>query len=138
MMRWSQLYALLVLSLLLSSCGILRRKTITTTETITRLDTVIIIRRDTITKEIRGEIHDTLRLENIMSVAKTYYDTTNKKMVLSLRGKTFAVPLSIYKKEVTTESIKETKRPNRLFWFITVWLIVVTFILLIWKKIFGK
>jgi hypothetical protein len=59
----------------------------------------------TLTKEVF--LHDTAYLSNTTSVARSYYDTVTRKIVLQLTGKTFSVPLTIYKHTVQKSDVKE-------------------------------
>jgi hypothetical protein len=94
------------LLLLFSSCGILKKtKTITVTEKIIKIDTVIHYVHDTATIIKTGFLHDTIIVENKSAIAKEYYDFKTQKINLSLTGKTIDIP--VYANIHTRETKKE-------------------------------
>jgi hypothetical protein len=110
-----------VFSLLLlftSSCAILKRRVITKTETILQVDTLIIVKRDTIPIIKTGYIHDTIKIENSTSRVVAYFDVIQGKYVVALTGKPFTVPIKIKQHTMTITKVTEAKRKsNWFFWF---------------------
>jgi hypothetical protein len=99
---------LIIIAILLSSCCVFRKvKTKTVTETIIKVDTVIQVRKDTITLVKTVTLHDTAFLENEVAKAKSYYDSTTHKITLQLTGKPFGVPFTYYKRTIAKEIVKE-------------------------------
>jgi len=116
-------YYLSLLALLLlftSSCAILKRRVITKTETILQVDTLILIKRDTIPIIKTGYIHDTIKIENSTSRVVAYFDVIQGKYVVALTGKPFTVPIKIKQHTMTITKVTETKRKSK--WF--VWLMI--------------
>jgi hypothetical protein len=123
-------FAVVLLLLSCSGCCTLRRsRTITTT--ITKIDTVIIVKRDTVPLVTYVPVHDTAYLENSTATARSYYDTTLKKIALVLTGKVFSVPVVMTKTETVKEKVTERKTSLKfyigvglLLWFITICILI--------------
>jgi hypothetical protein len=104
--------ALLYCCFSLSGCaGFKKVQTVTITTTKIKIDTVILIKTDTVKLFQSVYLTDTAKLENKTSVAKSYFSTEKKRIVLELSGKPFNVPVTIYKQveQKQTEKIKEVK-----------------------------
>jgi histone H3/H4 len=98
----------------------------TETIVITKIDTVIKVKIDTVPKIVRVAIHDTASLENTTSVARSYYDTVLNKLVLSLKGKVFDLPVTAGKITITKADIKSVDRkPNYLGWSFGIFLVIL-------------
>lgn len=136
-----QLLLLLLLSVFFFSCGVLKKiRNRTETIVITKIDTIIKVKIDTIQKIVKVAIHDTAFLENTTSVARSYYDTVLNKLVLSLKGKVFDLPVTAGKITITKADIKSVDRkPNYLGWSFGI-LIALGFLLTMYLfyKIFKK
>jgi hypothetical protein len=112
-----------VLLSLLSGCGSIKKsRTKTETITITKIDTVLKIRVDTVYKKTTEPLShllsgDTIKTENKVAEARTYFNTNTNKIVLELRGKIFDVPVTISEKKVVKSDIqqKELERPKMPF-----------------------
>ena len=124
-------------------CSICRR-TITHTERIIDIDTVIIVRTDTIERVgvvplldiISG---DTLKVESSTSVARTYFNVHTNKIELTLTGKNFAVPVKI--QSVVKEKVVERQPKFNIFekiTFIFSFLVILTALGVVWKIMFIK
>ena len=128
-------FLLLLSSFGVASCGSIKKMQLTSkTETIIKIDTLIKIKTDTITIYQRVPIYDTAYIESKTSKAKSYYDSHSQKIVLSLTGKVFDVPVTV--SEIRKQNIKETDKTvtpvNRHwgFWFfITIITIVILYML---------
>ena len=130
-----QLSLLTVLFLLfsLSSCSVFR-KTKTRIETIIKIDTVLIIKKDTIPIIKEVYLYDTAYIENSLAKAKSYYDTIKKKLVLQLVGKPFELPVKIDKKVIVT---KIEKVPVKVFQW-KFWLLLLIIIAYIVGRYYYK
>ena len=107
----------------------------TRTITITKIDTVLIIKTDTIPKVVTVLIHDTARIETVRVKTVSYYDTTLHKIVLKLQEKPFSVPLTIYKKEITNSNIKTVEKDaDKSYFWIVVILCLIIIVLIKLKK----
>jgi predicted component of type VI protein secretion system len=142
MKKLCQLLLVLLLSVLFSSCGVLKKlKSRVEIRTEIKTDTVILIKTDTVQRIVKVHITDTAFVENTNSFAKSFYDTTLQKIVLSLKGKIFSVPVQISKiTEIKKEDLKIDRKPNYLGWtagilFMIVLLYLIYLILTIGKKI---
>lgn len=96
--------------------------------TITKIDTVIKIKTDTVTKIKEVFYIDTAKIENDYSIAKSYLDTVHKKLVLTLTGKNFSVPIKIDQIKESNIKKSETEKkilPGTIFFIV----IVISFIL---------
>lgn len=121
----------LLLSFSLQSCCI-KSKTLTTTITETKVDTIIRIVKDTtvITKIV--PITDTVRIETEVARAESYINPVTGKLTLMLQGKMFNQSVKLSK--ITTEKKKEIEqKPNfvkLIFGLALVCLIIVTIFIL--------
>lgn len=123
----------LFLCLFLSSCGVLKKlRNKSEVTVITKIDTVIIIKKDTVPKIVKVTLHDTAFVENTVASAKSYFDTTLQKIVLSLKGKVFIVPVKESKITITKADIKTVDRkPNYIGWSSLFFLSIVILYLII-------
>ena len=116
------LFALLLLGV--SSCGIMRKtKTITTTQVQLQIDTVIVIKHDTIPLIKEVMIHDTAKIETPLVSAQSYYSPEKQKIVLKVQTHNESVPIKI--NQTTTQTVKEntkTVTPVKHRWYI--WVLV--------------
>lgn len=116
------LFALLLLGV--SSCGIMRKtKTITTTQIQLQVDTVIVIKHDTIPLIKEVTIHDTAKIETPLVSAQSYYSPEKQKIVLKVQTHNESVPIKI--NQTTTQTVKEntkTVTPVKHRWYI--WFLV--------------
>ena len=108
---------LFLLSVLVLGCfGSKKVQIRTVTETVIKIDTIIQIQTDTVTLIKSVRFTDTAYLENPTALAKSYYSTQKQRIVLELKGKTFDVPVTIYKKvqqitdNKTNEPVKKRMR----------------------------
>lgn len=84
----------LFLGFVFISCGSLKKsKTITETVTITRIDTIIQVVRDTFTVVKTVTITDTAIVENTLSRAVSFINPVTGKLTLQLTGKIFDLPV---------------------------------------------
>jgi len=136
-------YALLfMLSLLFISCGVLTKtKTITETITITKLDTIIIIQKDTSTVvkfyDPTTQYSDTISLENKTAKVRSYYNPIKRKIVLELTGKTFNVPVSfnqIVKTKINNNEIIKNKKIGFHYYIFFVMILIFLYAYLTRKK----
>jgi hypothetical protein len=133
-MKWRLLLLLSLFIFLFSGCGVLKKsKTITVTET--KIDTMILVVRDTITKIKYVALHDTAYLESEMSKAKSYYDTTLKKLRLEMTNKPFEVRVKFNKTETIKQQVKERTPNNRVYWITGFFLTCILIVLLIFHKL---
>jgi hypothetical protein len=136
-MKWKKVLNLLflvLLSVFFFGCfGTKKTKTITVTETKIKIDTIIKIQNDTIIKYQTVTIHDTAILENNTSIARSYFSQSKQRIVLELKGKSFDVPVSIYKSVKQVAKEKETVREplikDKYIW----WFFIIVIAYLIWK-----
>lgn len=124
-----------VLLLSVCSCGIIRKKTVTKTETIIQVDTIIKVKFDTVRIIKEAFLTDTVLIENKTSIARSYFNPISRKIVLELKGKIFDVPVTIDVHKVETKKEVETKQK---FPFIYIFLLILIplclFIYLIIRK----
>ena len=119
-----KLFILCSLFVLLSfgfvSCGIMRKtKTITTTQILKQVDTVIVIKHDTTIKVKEVTIHDTAKIETPLVSAQSYYSPEKQKIVLKVQTHNESVPIKI--KETTNQTVTEnikTVTPVKHHWYI--------------------
>lgn len=119
-----KLFILCSLFVLLSfgfvSCGIMRKtKTITTTQILKQVDTVIVIKHDTTIKVKEVTIHDTAKIETPLVSAQSYYSPEKQKIVLKVQTHNESVPIKI--KETTNQTVTEnikTVTPIKHHWYI--------------------
>ena len=137
MKKWVGLFYLSFVLLFFYSCCSSKKFTSTTrTETITKIDTMLIVKTDTIPKIVKVFIHDTARIETERVKTISYYDTTLHKIVLKLQEKSFLVPLTIYKKEITNQKIKTVEKDSsKLELYIILFLIMLLIGGYLFKKI---
>lgn len=91
------------------------KKTKIITETKIEVDTIIKVRVDTVTiidslplqRFLAGK--DTLKLENKVAAAKTYFNLSKQKIVLELQGKGFDLPVKIQATKTVTKEIPVKK-----------------------------
>ena len=104
-MKWKIILSvLLVLSLFLQSCALLKKtKTITETITVTKVDTIIKVVKDTVLKTVSVTLYDTAKIETEISNVRSYYDIKTQKIKLELKNKPFDVPVQLQK----TQFIKQ-------------------------------
>ena len=126
------LFALLLLGV--SSCGIMRKtKTITTTQILKQVDTVIVIKHDTTIKVKEVTIHDTAKIETPLVSAQSYYSPEKQKIVLKVQAHNESVPIKI--KETTNQTVTEntkTVTPVKHHWYIWV---LIGFVIGFWGYI---
>ena len=127
------LYGILV-TLLFPGCCIFRKTR--TVETISRIDTVIIVRVDTLERVVSVPVYDTAYIETTTGNAISYIDTTMKKLVLKFTGHSFAVPVQMYQTTIRTEEIKKPDKPRKPItnFQIMIGLILAGFMLYLIKK----
>ncbi len=128
-----------------SSCATMKKtKTTTTTEVKILVDTVIVFKHDTVPIKVTGDltrydsvsqkiVHDTVTVENKTAIAKSYYNPSNQKIVLTLQGKTFSEPIKIA--ETTKQTVVEKDKvvtPVKHHW--AVW-ICIAIVLCFWGYI---
>jgi hypothetical protein len=130
------LLLLLLLSGLVSSCGIMRKtRVITVTETVVKIDTIVRIKQDSIKILKTEKLTDTVFYENKFVRAKSFVNLQTQKITLQLQNKSFNVPIKIneVKKENKTEITKERKN---VFWvYMSIFMFLILVIVLIVKKI---
>jgi len=120
-MKWNlKLLLVVLLPVFFFGCfGMKKIKTVTVTETVIRIDTIIKIQTDTILKIQTVTLHDTAILENNTAIARSYFSTSKQRIVLELKGKTFDVPITVYKSvkqvEVQKEKVKEQNKIGKYF-----------------------
>jgi hypothetical protein len=116
------LFALLLLGV--SSCGSMRKtKTVTVTQILKQVDTVIVVRHDTTIKVKEVTIHDTAKIETPLLRAWSYYSPEKQKIVLKVQEQNEKVPIKI--KETTSQTVTEntkTVTPVKHHWYI--WILI--------------
>jgi hypothetical protein len=130
------LFALFIFGL--GSCASVKKTQTTTTTEIKRLvDTVIVFKHDTVPIKVTGDlsrydsiknivVHDTVTVENKTAIAKSYYNPSNQKIVLTLQGKTFTEPVKIKETtKVTTTEKDKTVTPIKHHWAIWICIAIV-------------
>jgi ABC-type phosphate transport system permease subunit len=126
---------LLLLFLLLSSCcGSKRSRTMTETTTVTKVDTIIKVVKDTVEKTVFSTLYDTAHIENETAVARAFYNVKTQRIELSLKGKIFDVPVQLQRTQYIRQ--KEVIRETTLgMWFyLLVVLLIFLFGIVITKK----
>jgi hypothetical protein len=121
-MKWySKLSLAVFVCFLFYGCASWKKVTTrTVTTTVIRIDTIIKIQTDTILKIQSVTLHDTAIVENNSAIARSYFSVSKQRIVLELKGKTFDVPVSVYKKVEQVESKKEKEvipKKNKFFWY---------------------
>lgn len=104
----------IILLILLTSCGLFRGKIHTVTVHKTYIDTVIIIQRDTVLKKDSAYIMDTAYLDTPDFTALSYVDTVFKKIFIEGKAKIIEVPVRIESTNTTETTAPEPKKNN--FW----------------------
>jgi len=121
-----------------SSCSLVNRTKTTTLETKqTVIDTIIHITYDTNTIEKSATVYDTVTIENKVARAKSFVDVKTGKLVLSLQGKIFDVPVKASVIETKQQEIKniEYRKTKWYLYFITGFVLgIILTILLFIKK----
>jgi hypothetical protein len=122
------LFFVVFVSFVICSCGIMKRtKSITVTERVTKIDTIIHYVHDTIPIVKQSTLYDTVTIENKTAIAKEYYNFKTQKIVLSLIGKSFDIPVhaNVQTKE-TKKDVVINRKSNIEFviFFIAAFLIV--------------
>ena len=113
----SKLLVFLALFVSLHGCGIVRKKTKTITETIIKIDTILIYKHDTIPIIKKAYLHDTIKIENSSSKVIVYVDTTLHMIVAKLEGKPLSIPIIINSHIRTTTVEKSVKRKTNWFFY---------------------
>jgi hypothetical protein len=110
------------------SCGIMRKtKTITTTQILKQVDTVIVVKHDTAIQVKEVLIHDTAKIETPLVSAQSYYSPEKQKIVLKVQTHNETVPIKI--KETTSQTVTEntkTVTPVKHRWYI--WVLIFAII----------
>lgn len=131
-------FFLVLLIVFTCSCSISKKSRIQTeTVTVTKIDTIIPVAYDTITIYKTATITDTVTIENKVARAKSFVDAATGKLVISLQGKVFDVPVKASVIERKKQDIKNIEKKSKsLCWFITGFLsgIMLLIILLFIKK----
>lgn len=128
--KWKSFFPLLlVLSVSFVSCS-LQRKSFQTIQTITKIDTIIRIVKDTVVKTKESLITDTVFIENEVARAKSFVNKATGTLVIQLQGKPFEVPV-IAERKVTATNKEITKKNNTVWYCIIQFLIIVILILLL-------
>ena len=121
-----------------SSCSLVNRTKTTTLETKqTVIDTIIHITYDTNTIEKSATVYDTVTIENKVARAKSFVDVKTGKLMLSLQGKIFDVPVKASVIETKQQEIKniEYRKTKWYLYFITGFVLgIILTILLFIKK----
>lgn len=129
-MKCRLLFILALVLLFTSSCAILKRRVITKTETVIKVDTVIIVKRDTIPIVKTGYIHDTIKIENSTSRVVAFFDVVAGKYVVKLTGKPFTIPVEIKKRTMVITDIKTVdKKSNQWYLYVVIFLILGVWLL---------
>lgn len=131
---WSLSLVVLLFAFFYGCSGMKKIQTRTITETVIRLDTIIKIQNDTILKIQYITLHDTAILENNTSIARAYFSTAKQRIVLELKGKSFDVPVTVYKSVKKDTQVNENI-PTTKKWFdkylIAFFILIIVY--LIWK-----
>lgn len=132
MMKCWLLQSVLVLFLLfgLCSCGFTRR-TQTEIQTITKIDTVIKIVKDTVTKTVESLITDTVFIENEVARAKSFVNKATGTLVIQMQGKPFEVPVIAERKVIATN--KEIIKKNNTVWYCIIQFLIIVILILLLK-----
>jgi hypothetical protein len=113
-MKYTICLLLFVLLLFSGCCTSKRLRTTTRVETITKIDTFLIVKRDTVPVIKTGTVHDTIFLENSTARVVAYYDLLKEKYVVKLTGKPFEVKFKIDQRTITLTKIKNIEKENKL------------------------
>ena len=79
-------------------------------------------------------LHDTAILENKTSIARSYFSTQKQRIVLELKGKSYDLPVTVYKYVKQEQQVKE-KIPTKGKWYdrYIIWFFVIVIGWLVWK-----
>lgn len=112
-------FLLILLIIFTCSCSVTKKSRIRTeTITITKIDTIIHIAYDTVTTYNSATVTDTVTIENKVARAKSFVDVTTGKIVISLQGKIFDVPVKASVIERKKEDIKSVEKKFKWYlWF---------------------
>ena len=128
-MKW--IIILLVFSVVLllsvSCCGLKKIKT--ETITVTKVDTIIKVVRDTVTKTVSVQLYDTAYIETETASAKSYFNVQTQKIDLQLKGKVFTVPVQLQRTQYIKQ--KETVKDYSKSFMITGVLFFLIFFFLV-------
>jgi hypothetical protein len=108
-----KIVGILVLLCMISSC-VVKQKTVSSREEITRIDTVVKVVIDTSWKKKEGKnrfdklcqdadsnfdvwITDTVKVENKVAEARAYFDVETSKVAIEIKGKVFDLPVEATK-----------------------------------------
>lgn len=118
-------FLLILLIIFTCSCSVTKKSRIRTeTITVTKIDTIIHIAYDTVTTYNSATVTDTATIENKVARAKSFVDATTGKIVISLQGKIFDVPVKASVIERKKEDIKNVEKKSKfLCWIIAGFLI---------------
>ena len=131
--RYFQLFGLVLLFFLFGCCSL--KKTKTETITITKIDTIIRVVKDTIVKTVSMPLYDTAIIENATSIARSFYNVKTEKIELQLKGKPFDIPIQLQKTSYIKQIVKEKTGIAGMFWYLVVVLIIFFIAIIIIKKI---
>lgn len=136
MKKWKilSLVLLAVLLLLQSSCLSKKRLIKTETITVTKVDTIIKVVRDTVLKTVSVPLYDTAKVETETAIAKSFYNISTQKIELQLKGKIFDVPVQLQKTQYIKqkEKIKEFSTTKAICYSF-VFLLIMSLLFLIIK-----
>ena len=134
-MKWITILSvwLLVLLLSLSCCGLKRSRTTTETTTITKVDTIIKVVRDTVLKTVSVPLYDTAYIETETASARSYFNVQTQKIDLQLKGKTFDVPVQLIKTQYikqkdTTQNYSKSFMITGILFFLIFFFLVTVFL----------
>ena len=131
-MRPYYVWLLSVLLFFCTSCGFIR-KTGTTEKIVQKIkiDTLITIRPAFMPVTVHFPIWDTARAENPYSTAVSYIDIVTGRIVLTLTGKLFSVPVQMVKENITDKKdFTNSRKPNVLAWIFAILLVLLVFYIL--------
>lgn len=123
-----------------NSCCVFRKtKTETRIETVIKIDTIIRVQKDTVTLIKSVTLFDTAYIETDIAKAKSYYNPAKNKIVLELTGKSFNVPITVYKRTVEQKKVKDIIPVERNYLrYLFIMLIILVGVFLVWIKIYKK
>jgi hypothetical protein len=134
MKRWITILLVfsVVLLLSVSCCGL--KKIQTTTITVTKIDTLIKVVKDTVLKTVSVPFYDTAYIETETAFAKSYFNVKTQKIDLQLKGKIFEVPVQLQKTTYIKEKVTERKTTFGMWLYMFVVLLIFLFGIVITKK----
>ena len=139
MKLWNYLFLVLLAVPLLLLSGCLSKKKLIKTETttVTKVDTIIKVVKDTVLKTVSVPFYDTAYIETETATARSFYNVNTQKIELSLKGKVFDVPVKLHRTEYIKqkEIIKEPVINLGAWLYMFVILLIVLFSYVITKKI---